>query len=521
MRSLIIGDPVVYLGDEPFIADGAVVVEDGRVADVGPRSRVEHGGFDETIGSPDHFVLPGFVNCHYHSECGLVPGVYDLIFERANLRIHGSMFALAEDDLYNAVLANLIALIRGGQTAAVDMYYGRPGMDLFGAEPVLRAYADIGLRVAFGLVTRDRNRYVHQDDAEFRRCLPAQLAAELAGSPVGYAWPVDDVFAASRTLAGRWDGRDDRIRIIAAPDWTPACSDDLYRRNRELADELETGLTTHVLETRSELTFNFERHGGPALVRLEELGVLGPDATLAHFVWATDRDIELLASAGAIASIDPGSNLRLSAGIARTREILERGGNVGFGTDGISFADREDFFDELRLAGLLQRRPMDLASGRIASAQLLRSAATAGARAVRFEGALGNLTPGHDADLLVLRRDRVFWPPARYAAANPLDVIVDRADSTDLETVLVRGRAIMRDGKITLVDETRVREAFADAAANRLWRFASEQERRWAVGLPDQLEPYVLEFYRRWTETPVAPGPSYNTTTGPGTGRGL
>jgi len=168
----------------------------------------------------------------------------------------------------------------------------------------------------------------------------------------------------------------------------------------------------------------------------------------------------------------------------------------------------------LRLAGLLQRRPMELASGRIPSARLLRSAATAGARAIRFERELGSLTPGKDADLLVCRRDHVFWPAARYANADPLDVIVDRADQSDLETVLVKGRAVLRDGEITLVDEAKVRAAFADAAANRLYRFADD-ERRFGLELPAEIEPYVLDFYERWTEAPAAPGYAYNTTTGP------
>jgi hypothetical protein len=114
----------------------------------------------------------------------------------------------------------------------------------------------------------------------------------------------------------------------------------------------------------------------------------------------------------------------------------------------------------------------------------------------------------------VLRRDHVFWPPARYAHADPLDVIVDRADQTDLETVLVRGRPVMRDGKITLVDERKVRERFADAAANRLYRFAEDEVRN-GLELPTEIEPYVLEFYERWTEAPAAPGYAYNTSTGP------
>jgi 5-methylthioadenosine/S-adenosylhomocysteine deaminase len=513
-RTLVLGDPVVHLGDGDWIADGALVIEDGVVVDVGPRERFDGGTFDDVIGGPGHFVMPGFVNCHFHSEASLGHGVYELIFERANIWMHSTFVRMREEDLHAAVTTLLISAIRGGQTGVVDMYYGNPNLPGYGSDVVLRAYEEIGMRVAFGLVTRDQNRYVHQPDEEFRRCLPAQLADELARSPIGYAWPVDDILATYRRLVSEWDGRDGRIRTILAPDWTPACSDDLYRRSRALADEHATGITTHALETRSEMSYSFERHGKPALQRLDDLGVLGEDCTLAHFVWATDADIDLLAARGAVASNDPGSNLRLSAGIARTRDILERGGLVGFGTDAISFADREDFFDELRLAGLLQRRPMALGSGRIPSSKLLRSAATAGARALRFEDRLGSLTPGKDADLLVLRRDHVFWPPARYARADPLDVIVDRADQTDLETVLVRGRPVMRDGKITLVDERNVRERFADAAANRLYRFA-EDEVRHGLELPAEIEPYVLQFYERWTEAPAAPGYAYNTSTGP------
>jgi 5-methylthioadenosine/S-adenosylhomocysteine deaminase len=515
MRTLVLGDPLVHLGDEPFIPDGGLVVEDGRVVDVGPRAKFEGATFDEVIGGPSHFIMPGFINCHFHCECGLGPGVYELIFERANIWVHSLFVRMAEEDLYWGVLNHLILLVRGGQTAAVDMYYGNPNLPHFGAESALKAYEDLGLRVAFGMITRDQNKYVHQADEEFLSCLPPHIAAEVRESPIGYAWPVDEMLGSYRTLVNTWDRRDDRIRLILAPDWTPACSDDLYRANRALANEFSTGLTTHALETRSEMSFSFEHYGKAAMRRLESIGVLGPDTSVAHFVWATDEDIDILVETGTVASNDPGSNLRLSAGIARVRDILERGGYVGFGTDGISFADREDFFDEIRLAGLLQRRPMELASGRIESETLLRSAARSGARAVRFEPELGSLTAGKDADLLVLRRDRVFGPRQRYANTNPLDVIIDRADSSDLETVLVRGRAVMRDGEITLVDEKKVRESFASAAAERLWQFADEAERRWGLELPAEIERYVLDFYERWTSEPVAPGYAYNTTTGP------
>ena len=290
------------------------------------------------------------------------------------------------------MLNHLILLVRGGQTAAIDMYYGNPNLPDFGADAVLRAYEDVGLRVAFGMITRDQNRYVHRADESSLACLPPQLAAEVRESPVGYAWPVEEVFASYRSMAAKWDGRDDRIRVILAPDWTPACSDDLYRANRALANEFATGLTTHALETRSEMSFSFEHYGKSAMRRLHELGVLGPDACVRT-------------SSGRQTKTSTARRDRHSC-IKRPRfeSPAQRGHRAGTRHPRSRrprwvWNGREQFFRprgllrRARLAGLLQRRPMELASGRIPSEALLRSAATSGARGVRFESALGSLTP--------------------------------------------------------------------------------------------------------------------------------
>ena len=236
-------------------------------------------------------MLPGFVNAHYHSELAIGPGLYQFIFERANVFMQGGVGDVEEDDLYAGVLWGLINAIKGGQTATVDMYYGRPGMPDFGCPPALRAYEDSGMRTAFGLVSRDENIYVHEPNERFLARLPDDLADEVRRSPMGYAWPVDDVMATFERLSADWHGRDDRIRIVTAPDWTPACSDDLYRRCRRVADEHGTGMITHALETRSEMLYNLERYGKPALRRLADIGVLTPETVLEHFVWVTDEEL--------------------------------------------------------------------------------------------------------------------------------------------------------------------------------------------------------------------------------------
>ena len=187
--------------------------------------------------------------------------------------------------------------------------------------------------------------------------------------------------------------------------------------------------------------FNVEEYGKPAVRRLADLGVLGPDFSCAHFVWVTDEELQIFADSGAIASNNAGSNLRLSAGICRTRDIMESGGRIAFGTDSISFSDTDAFFQELRLACYLQRTPERFEPRRLDTERVLRAAGTNGARGVQFEGQVGTIAPGALADLLVLKRDRLFFPPGRYDRTPVLDVILDRASAADLESVLIKRSA--------------------------------------------------------------------------------
>ena len=183
-RLLVLGDPVVSLGAETLIPDGGLVIEDATIVAAGPREAMAAlGPFERVLGSPGHFVLPGFVNCHYHSELAIGPGLYQHIFEKANVHIQGATGPIAEEDLYHGILWGLITAIKGGQTGTVDMYYGRPSLPDFGCEPALRAYQDAGLRTAFGLVSRDQNTYAHEPDEQFLPGCPPSSRRRSAPRP--------------------------------------------------------------------------------------------------------------------------------------------------------------------------------------------------------------------------------------------------------------------------------------------------------------------------------------------------
>lgn len=514
MRTLILGNPVVSLDERDVIPDGAVIVEGDSITDVGTRLELERRGpFDRVLGGPDDVVMPGLINCHFHSELSVGPGHYQFVFEQANVHVHGGYGPARDEDLYLIAQHSIAAAIRGGQTAAVDMYYGRPTSPHFGTEPVLQAHADAGFRVAFGLVSRDQNVYAHEPNECFLDRLPVALAEEVRSSTMGYAWPVESVMSTYDHLVRTWDGRDGRIRTILAPDWTPACSDELYQLCRRKADEYDTGITSHVLETRAEMYWNLKTHGMTALERLSRLGVLGPDMVNAHFVWVNDDDLRIFADSGAVASHNPGSNLRLSAGVARMRDIVAAGGRVGFGTDGISFNDDEDMFAEIRLASYLYRDARDFDHVRADSAGLLRMAGDNGSRAIRQEGKVGRLAPGRLADLLLLDRARLVEPAGRYDQTPFLDLLLDRAQRHDLHTVMINGAVVMADRVLTSIDEEALARDLDVALRSRIYQPDPPTRRSQELG--HLVTPYLSEVYREAYAAPTSPASHANTTSRP------
>jgi 5-methylthioadenosine/S-adenosylhomocysteine deaminase len=145
---------------------------------------------------------------------------------------------------------------------------------------------------------------------------------------------------------------------------------------------------------------------------------------------------------------------------------------------------------------------------RLDSEAVLRAAAENGARALGMEGRLGSLEPGRLADLLIVDRDRIMFPPGRYDAEPFLDVVLDRTESADIDTVMAHGRVLMAGGRVTVVDEDALKERFAEAVQRRIYRLP-EHAARWAE-LGRLVEPYVLEFYQHWYDTPVEPATLYN-----------
>ncbi len=512
-RTLVRGRPVVAMGELGVIDDGAAIVEGSKIVAVGASSELEDmGEFDLVVGGPDHVVLPGFVNAHYHSECWTAPGLIDIIFELGNLYMGSGLIDATEEVIELLATLGLIHAAKGGQTTLLDVFYGRPWLPRHGADAVLRAYRQVGLRVGLAVTMRDRNRYAHEDDERFLSRFPDQLAEEIRSTPLGYAWPIEGQFELFHDLRDAWDDAERGVRVVLAPDWAPVCSDELYRRCVAASSELGVPLTTHVLETRAEFAWSAESGGGSAVQRLGSLGVMGGESSFSHFVWASDDDIARCAELGVTVVHCPGSNLRSAAGLCRLKDLQDAGCRVAFGTDGVSVGDTEDFFEELRLASYLQRQPGTFADHRLDSLEVLRGATEIGATAAGFGGIVGRIEVGMEADLLAVSKERIFFPEARYRDAKPLDVLLDRARASDIDVVMVGGRVVVEDGKTLLVDEDSIR-ARINELNEELYRPTPEASRR--RELAQIMTPEIESLCERWYSQSVGiPASILNTRYG-------
>ena len=261
------------------------------------------------------------------------------------------------------------------------------------------------------------------------------------------------------------------------------------------------------------MIYNIRNHGKTGAVRLADIGFLGPDTAVDHFVWATDDDIKAVVDSGATIVHNPGSNLRLTSGLSPVRTALDAGARVAIGTDSISVSDVDDLFEEIRLAGLLQRSNVmyGIESGRLPSFDLLHGAAHHSPAVGGFGDDLGVLAEGNRADLLLVDTTRMFIP-GKFDQTDPHDVIVDRAIGGDVRTSMIDGEVVLRDGSLTTVDEDEISEHRREAAERMF-----VEPPQWLQDLRPvvvELEPYVLEFFKGWDDVAIDSRYQVNTRLG-------
>lgn len=390
-----------------------VGIEGDRIAGIG-RNLPKSGYVIDGSGCA---VMPGLVNAHTHLSMTLLRGFADDMELESwwRTKIWPTEAKIKEEDCYYGALLGCLEMIRSGTTSFFDMY--------FHMEYVAQAVAYSGLRANLGYGMVDMGN-AHKRVRELRA----------SGDFLDYV----------RHL------KNGRIECSIAPHAPNTCSEELLLSSKELAEKNDCKIQIHTSETRKEVYEVQKKTGKRPVEYLDSIGFLGEDCVLAHGVWLTKHEINLLAKSGATLVHNPVSNQKLaSGGIAPLPEMLQAGVNVTLGTDGCASNNNLDLFEEIKFCAISQKNarwdPTVIPAG-----QALDFATVNGGRL--FGGRTGSIEPGKLADILLIDLKKPHLSPLH----NLTSLLAYSARGGDVKTTICDGKILMEDYSVKVLDEQAV-----------------------------------------------------------------
>jgi 5-methylthioadenosine/S-adenosylhomocysteine deaminase len=417
--------------------DHSIAVDEGTIIDIAPADQIRtRYRAQQSINASTLLALPGLVNSHAHLfqlACrGLGSG--SPLSEWTEKAIWPVAARLDGESCEAFATLSCVELIESGVTTIVDSHYLHRDEET--QEAVARACLGAGVRAILG-----------------------RASADLV-VPRAFRESPEVALGRTERFMARWNDRAGRISVRPEALNEVACSPEMITSLHRFAAAAGVGFHMHASETRERTEGLAAKHGRRTIEYLEHLGVLGPGVLLAHCVWLTANEIEVLRRTGASVAHNPISNAFLADGIAPMRELLRAGVPVGLGTDGAASSDALDMFEVMKAALLFQRVRTGDANA-VEPYDILAAATIGAARAIGLGDATGSLEIGKKADILLLSLDSPRTTPAR----NVVTTLVLNGCAALVDTVIVAGVVVASAGKCVSVDRVAAMSAARDAAA--------------------------------------------------------
>jgi 5-methylthioadenosine/S-adenosylhomocysteine deaminase len=421
---IVSGGTVVTMdGARAVYQDGSLAVRGDSIVAVGPRAEIEsHYRGAQVIDARGHLVLPGFINGHTHVPMTLFRGLHDDV--TLNDWLYKYIFPaeaknVNEDFVRWGTRLAAAEQIRAGVTTFADMYYFEDAI----AEETKAA----GMRGVLGETFIDFPAPDNKSEAE--------------------------MLAYTEKFLKRWQG-DPLIHAAAAPHSIYTCSKKTLQDAAALARKYHAAILIHVAEMKKEWEDSEKANGMSPVQYLENIGVLGPDMVAAHCIFVDEADRKLLAERGTGCVHNPSSNMMIASGVSPVAEMRAAGVAVGLGTDGPAGSNNDlDLMEEIDLAAKLAKiSKMDPLA--LNAKAVVEMATIDGARALHMQKNIGSLEAGKKADLVLISLNEPNAVPMYDIYAQ----IAYSLKESDVDTVLIGGRVVMRDRRLLTVDEPAVLE---------------------------------------------------------------
>lgn len=388
---------------------------DARAQRPGAAGKTGSNNDADTIDADGAYLIPGLVNLHAHTAMAPLRGTAEDVSPESWFNEHIWIYEqnLTPSDVYWGTLLGALEMLSGGVTGVADHY--------FFMDRAFEAFRDSGMR------------------------------ANLAQAVFGFGEQKDALLDQAVAFARDYRDADERISVSLGPHSPYLCPDDFLKTVVDHASALDVPVHIHVSETRKQVEQSLAEHGRTPVEALRDTGVLSGTAILAHAYHGTDNDLTLIADSGATVAHCPKTYMRFGDSTDFLPRALSSGVRVGLASDGAASNSTMNLFEVARDAALLAKTAS--ADPERARVNEVLPLLTAGGRMLGLPD-YGEVRPGAPADLVLVRPDTPAMNPGFSPAADLL-YSVSRAN---VDTVMVNGRVVVRNGRHIDIDEREVFE---------------------------------------------------------------
>ncbi|HLO00080.1 MAG TPA: amidohydrolase [Pyrinomonadaceae bacterium] len=408
--------------DHRVIHDAGIAVERGRIVAVGQsRDIARIYSAPERVDATGKIIIPGLINGHTHIPMTLFRGLADDLDLQDWLTKYifpAEAKNVTEEFVRAGTRLGLAEMIRGGTTTYCDMYYFEDAI----AEETAKA----GVRGVLGETIIDFPVADNKTNAE--------------------------AMAYVERFVQKWKGNDLIVPAVA-PHAPYTVSEEHLKTIRAFSDRTGAPIVTHISETKREVDDSLKAKGASPVDYLERIGFLNDRVIAAHMVWPNPGELDILKREGVGVVHNPQSNMKLASGVAPVPKMMAEGLRVGLGTDGAASNNDLSMWEEMDTTAKLHK----VFSGdpKVMSAEEAFSLATIGsARALHMEKEIGSLEKGKRADMVIVNRDALNQIPLY----NVYSDLVYATKASDVETVIINGRIVMRDRRLLTLDEQAIKD---------------------------------------------------------------
>ena len=414
------------LGD---VHGGDVLVEDDRIAAVGPGIDADDAEVVDTTGC---IVIPGFIDSHRHTWETVIRGIAPDVSLGGYFEIVLDQLAPAyrPEDVYAGNYLGSLEAIEAGVTTLLDWSHISNTPEH--SDAAIKGLQDARLRAVYCYGTPNTS-------------LADWWYTSELGSP-------EDI----RRVRDRYFSGDDGLITLAMGTRGPGfCTPEVVRHDWELAREVRAPISVHVGMGPYAGRFSMVK-------QLDDMGLLGPDTTYIHCNYLSDEEFQLIADSGGKVSIAPSVEMVMGHGTPPTAKALAHGLRPSLSIDVVTTVPG-DMFTQMRFlfaSDRLLAHEAAFAAGNedepalLTSREVLEFATIEGARVCGLEDRTGSLTPGKRGDVVVIRCDH----SNTYPVIDPVSTVVHQADTRNVDTVMVDGKILKRDGRLVDADLRRARE---------------------------------------------------------------